>query len=174
MLNVPEERLEDRDFKENYCFDFAEYKVVKKEYVPKGMLLSDKTFSSEIKKGNLYVAREYCLTIRQLLQFIGTEVMRNLFGDTLWINSTLSTQKTNLIIADQRFIIENEISSNYGFCIHILRDGCTPSLHSSETELSLLKEQKAYDVLIENTGTLKDLFNKCRHIIYEHKDKILP
>lgn len=45
--------------------------------------ISDKTFNKELKKGNLYLAVENNLTIRQLLQFFGTDIMRRYFGDKL-------------------------------------------------------------------------------------------
>lgn len=174
LLNVPVERFEDREFKENYCFDFDSYQLYRVNEVSPENLISDKAFSAELKKGNLYIARQYYLTIRQILQFFGTEVMRNLFGDKLWIHTTLKGFQPPFIISDQRFIVENETSKHMSFCIHIIRPNCLPSFHSSESELESLNKDEKYDVLLKNDGTLKDLFNQCKYIIYEHKNKILP
>lgn len=166
ILNVEVSKFEDRDFKEHYYFDFNAYKLYyegNSNIIP----ISDKDFNRELKKGNYNVALEYTLTIRQILQYWGTEICRHYLGDKLWINTTL--KEGNLIISDQRFKVENESvqkSDANSFIIHIIRPNSLPSLHSSEKELDELYEKENYDVLIENDSTLEDLFYKCRTIIY--------
>lgn len=39
-------------------------------------------------------------------------------------------------------------------------------MHASEKELEELYQNKKYDILLENNGTLKELFNKCKSITY--------
>ena len=83
MMNVDVKKFEDRNFKENYYFDFLNYKLLN---VNDDLILntiSDKSFNRELKKGNLDVATHYNLTIRQILQFFGTDIMRRYFGDEL-------------------------------------------------------------------------------------------
>lgn len=169
MLNVDVTEFENREFKESYYFNFSSYQLINIDSVPN--TISDKAFNRELKKGNLDVAIEYNLSIRQILQFFGTDIMRRYFGDELWIHTTLNSKYNNLIIADQRFIVENKIVSNNKYntyIIHIVRDGCTAGMHASEKELEELYQNKKYDILLENNGTLKELFNKCKSIIYSY------
>jgi hypothetical protein len=94
--------------------------------------------------------------------------MRKYFGDKLWIYSTLqSGNKSNIVIADQRFAIENEVVKEYNtFIIHVTRKGCSIGLHSSERELDTLYKKHKFDISLVNNGTLKELFNKCKNIVY--------
>lgn len=169
LMNVDVKKFEDREFKENYYFNFNEYCLVHIKDNPFINTIQDKYFVKELKRNNLNIALEYTLSIRQILQFFGTEIMRKFFGNELWINSTLNSKYNNLIIADQRFEIENKILSNSNFktlIIHIIRKDCVVGAHSSEKELENLLNNKKYDILLENNGTLKDLFNKCKEITY--------
>lgn len=171
MMNVDVKKFEDRDFKEHYCFDFLDYKLLNTNDQQVLNTISDKFFNRELKRGNLNVAIHYNLTIRQILQFFGTDIMRRYFGDELWIHTTLNSKYNNLIIADQRFIIENLMVSYYKYnthIIHIVRDGCVAGMHASEKELEELYQEKKYDILLENNGTLKELFNKCKSITYSY------
>ena len=166
LLNVPVEDFENRDFKENYYFDFNEYRFYHRLIVDKRDMITDKEFSKQLKKGNLDIILQYKLSVRQILQCFGTDVMRRFFGDKLWINITLAQNIDNMIISDQRFMIENEtVRENDSFIIHITRPGCEASNHPSEKELTKLYQRKQYDVLIENDGTLEELFNKCKTIL---------
>lgn len=150
LINVDEERFEDRIFKEQYYFDFTKYELLHESDVPKRKKLSDKLFNKELSRQNDRVAIDYILSIRQLLQFFGTEVMRKYFGDSLWTLATLKSHSDYLIVADQRFIIENSISKKLGaYTIHIERPNCEVSLHSSEKQLIELLNNHNYDVLLK-------------------------
>lgn len=169
MMNVGVDRFEDRDFKENYYFDFNNYKLINSKEKTICNTITDKYFSRELRRGNLDVAVKYILSIRQILQFFGTDIIRKFFGDKLWIYNTLNSKHNNLIIADQRFIIENQIVSSLNYqthIIHVIRDGCVAGSHASEKELEELFNNKNYDVLLENNSTLKNLFYKCKNITY--------
>lgn len=171
MINVSVNKFEDRDFKERYYFDFNKYRLINISETAIPNIISDKAFNRELKRSNLSVATEYTLSIRQILQFFGTDIMRRFFGNKLWIYTTLNSKYNNLIIADQRFAIENEIVTdiNYNtFVIHITREECTSGLHASEKELEELLNNEQYDILLENNGTLKDLFFKCRDLVYNY------
>lgn len=170
MLNVDVERFEDRDFKENYYFDFNNYHLLNASDAPLNTI-TDKRFAQELDKGNLNVALEHCLSIRQILQFFGTEIMRKFFGNKLWIYTVLNLKDSHLIISDQRFRIENYMISTSGcksLIIHIVRDGISVGFHASEKEIEDLYNNNKYDILLNNNGTLKDLFYSCRDIVYCH------
>lgn len=167
LLNVDVNRFENRDFKENYYFDFTLYKFFKVEDLDKSQYLADREFSRQLKKGNLDIITNYKLSVRQILQCFGTDVMRRFFGDKLWILNTLCNTDKNTIISDQRFIIENEALKEIpdSFIVHIVRPGFEPGNHPSEKELVKLYQKKEYDILISNDGDLEDLFNNCKSVL---------
>lgn len=171
IINIDVSKFEDREFKEKYYFDFNTYTLINSNTDIPINIITDKAFNKELQRNNISVALNYTLSIRQILQFFGTEFMRKYFGDKLWINATLNSKYNNIIIADQRFIVENKAVSNSKcntFIIHIIRDGYTAGFHASEKELEQLFNDKKYDILLENNGSLKDLFNKCKNIVYNN------
>lgn len=168
MLRVPVERFEDRDFKEHYFVDFNNYKFYDDRVTTVPKKITDKSFVRHLSYDDLEVAKKYNLSIRQVLQFWGTNICRKFLGDKLWINMTFGQEPHNLIIADQRFIIENEVTSKMKntVIIHITRPDMPIGQHPSEKELEVLLAKKKYDYLIENDGTLEDLFNKVKELYY--------
>lgn len=166
IMNVDCNRFEDREFKEKYFFDFNNYKLMFIDNVPKDKLITDKKFCNLIKQNRLEeINKNYILSIRQILQFFGTEICRKFLGDNLWIHCTLNDKHQNVIIADQRFIVENNtlLNSDYNkFIIHVCRNLCQVGRHSSEQEVMELYRKKRYDYEMPNNGTLKDLFNNCK------------
>lgn len=79
LINVPYENFEDRDFKENYYIYFPTLEITNTP--PKTKIISDKKFNRQLQAGNYFVITEHYLSIRQLLQAFGTEVIRTFFGD---------------------------------------------------------------------------------------------
>ena len=172
LLNTNVQNFEDREFKEQYYVDFNTLQLIHVDESNinafKDKILSDTRFTKEIKRVNSNLTKNYFLSIRQILQYFGTDIMRKYFGDKLWIYSTLqSGNKNNIVIADQRFAIENEVVKKYNaFIIHVTRKGCSIGLHSSERELDTLYKKHKFDISLVNNGTLKELFNKCKNIVY--------
>ena len=127
-------------------------------------VLSDNRFSKVVTAKDFSFLQTHYITIRQLLQCFGTEIMRGYFGDNLWILATIIGQR-NLIISDLRFKVEaNAIHDNGGKIIYINRNLCIPGNHASEREIIELKEEDIFDYVINNNGTLKDLFNNINKI----------
>ena len=75
LLNVPVETFESRDFKENVYIDFNDLSFHRKETLNKNQILSDSKFSKKINDMSIDV-RTNMLSVRQLLQYWGTEIMR--------------------------------------------------------------------------------------------------
>lgn len=99
------------------------------------------------------------------MQYFGTEIMRYYFGDKLWILTTYEQECKNMIISDLRFQIEFEESKKLGGkVIYIHRPECKAGSHVSERELLTLYGNGDYDYLINNDGTLSDLFYKIKNI----------
>lgn len=167
ILGVPVESFEDRNFKENCYVDFTTLSLIwKDDITDDSKILNDAKFSKEVKRLDKRLAREYYLSVRQVLQYLGTEIMRHYLGDDLWILAALKSEYDKIIIPDQRFVNEHYNAKNNGaIVVHVTRPGCMAGTHASELELKTLEEEKMYDYLLENKGTLKDLFNGCKAII---------
>jgi len=82
LLRVPVEMFEDRDFKENVFVDFNDLTFHRREDLKKHQILSDSKFSRKVKEMSIDV-RANMLSIRQLLQYWGTEIQRKYLGDQL-------------------------------------------------------------------------------------------
>lgn len=166
LIKVPIYKFEDRDFKENYCIDFNSMRIVHKSEVPKEYLLSDHKFSKmNILADSIY--NDYYLTIRQLMQSFGTQLMRTYFGDDIWIKSTLQQHfNENIIISDLRFKIEYEnVKKKNGIVIYINRPECIPGNHASEKEVIELLNNNKFDYVVDNSKDLKHLFDDLKKIV---------
>jgi len=87
------------------------------------------------------------MTCRELMQVFGTDVMRKMFCDSVWINATfrmlnnidqseVKLEQICHILSDVRFIaeIESVLAEPNGYVIRLLRSVASDN-HSSETEL---------------------------------------
>jgi hypothetical protein len=132
---------------------------------------------------------KFSRTYREVLQEIGTNVMRRHFLDNVWINALFSTYEPHSthwtnddlpdwLIPDVRFPNEAKaIHERGGILVRINRypkedtfqyttGPNIPAQHSSETALD---NYKGFDVVIDNTGTLEDLYNKVTDLVTQFK-----
>lgn len=163
LLNVPVEKFNNRDFKENYYIYLPTFTITNTPDTNR--ILKDNKFSKLVSNKDLSFLKTHYITIRQLLQVFGTECMRNTFGDKIWILATLQDVPT--IISDLRFRVEaEEIKRRRGIIIYIDRNNIIPGSHASEREAVEMKEAgDIYNYIIYNNGTLKDLFNQLKSIV---------
>lgn len=100
------------------------------------------------------------LTPRKILQYLGTEVGRNLHPD-IWVNSLLKSynpERDIWIIPDVRFPNEaNAIKERGGILIRIDQPGLPEDNHPSETALD---DYRRWDVVIHNDRSLEN-FNSA-------------
>ncbi len=82
LLNVPITQFDDRFFKENCCVDFKNFSLMSAKYVSSQHKLTDNKFAKLCRSVEPF-AEQYNLTIRQLMQYFGTNIMRMYFGDNL-------------------------------------------------------------------------------------------
>ena len=167
LLNIPVEKFNDRAFKEDTCIDFETLDYSLSAFTKDKHLLSDSKFTKLAKDLSTEIL-SYDLTIRQLMQFYGTSIMRNYFGENVWINSTLKHATRKTIISDCRFFNEAKaIKERDGKIIFVSRPGAPFGQHQSEKEMFKMLQKGIYDYQIENNGTLEDLFNKVKDICNE-------
>lgn len=164
ILNQPLEWFEDRSVKENMYVDLRDLQLIDGWLLDENDILSENKFSKLIKTGEPLTGY---LSIRQLMQYWGTECVRRFLGDKTWINATLNQcENKNTIVSDLRFKVEyDEVKLRNGIVIYIERPGCIPGSHSSEREVLEMKDQGLFNYTIQNNGSLKDLFNKIKDIV---------
>lgn len=95
--------------------------------------------------------------VRRLLQVIGTEVGREMFGETFWIEQAFkrAAEYERVVFADVRFPNEAQaIVDNGGQVWRVQRENHKPvNLHVSETAM----DNWRFDDVILNAGSLSDL-----------------
>lgn len=110
---------------------------------------------------------EVPMTIRELLQKLGTDAVRNNVHPDAWLNAVMcdykSDNKQNWIITDVRFRNEAKaIKAKGGIIIRVDRPDVKPiNPHASETELDSYK----FDYLIANVSDITALTATVKHIL---------
>lgn len=95
------------------------------------------------------------MSAREIMQVVGTDIFRNFFDDSIWVNATFRDIKKNnypfSLISDVRFPSEvNGILDNGGIVIRLLRDICSTDAHPSETSLDDFDWSKDNCFVIDN------------------------
>lgn len=129
------------------------------------------------------------MTVREFLQKLGTEAMREGLHTNVWVNALFAdykeqpnkavaeflaaeglsqsmnagqTELPNWIITDMRFPNEMEaVELREGVTIKVVRPGTSVGTHPSETAL----DDAYFDHVISNDGTIEDLVEKVRQIL---------
>jgi len=184
------EDLESQEFKmKELGPEWNTYGIVRKEGIERQVAIQP----TPHLKDSIWLAAgdnrqvENILTYRKLLQVIGTDALRNVVHENIWVNALMSDYKPlddtlrssmgnvidysacpypNWIITDLRFPNEAKaVEKRGGITIRVNRDNGTRAIdlnpHPSETSLDSHK----FDYIIENDGSLEDLVNKVRGIL---------
>ncbi len=106
------------------------------------------------------------MTVREVLQFVGTELFRNQLDPNVWLNSIFLqpwAEDDVVIIADARFPNEVEMARKHGMLINIERDtGLKSDGHKSETALA---DYTDYHHTVDNNGSVDSLVEQLDSII---------
>lgn len=98
------------------------------------------------------------MTVRQVLQFVGTELFRNQLDPDVWLNSIFLkpwAEDDIVIIADARFPNEAALGRENGLLISVERDtGLVNDGHKSENALA---DYTDYHYTIDNNGSFEEL-----------------
>jgi len=150
---------------ENYGFERIAFADSLKEM----LLKSGIVFPSDLAKKTPYA--------RFLLQRIGTDIMRKQVDSDFWVNKTLirigeliSKGKKKIVIEDVRFPNEVELIKLYnGKIIKIIRNHNNTlnkeNLKNHESESFI--DQISADFIINNAGTVNDLYKELEKIIFK-------
>jgi len=135
------------------------------------------TFGNE--DDHLPVYGEYLrpMTVREFLQYLGTDALRDGLHDDVWVNALMADYKPvtinwdcdgnttveahpNWIITDTRFPNEiNAVKQNGGVTIQVIRKK-NKAVNDHVSEISL--DDAQFDYVIENDGTIEDLVDKVK------------
>lgn len=172
FCNINRKLLDRQDIKENYYYNF------KTGIVSTNIKDTDRVINNigEINYDNLSTLlslnnNNISIKIRVLLQYYGTNVIRNHFWHNAFINYTMNkafdirNSKGQCIIADARF--ENDeceaIKQCGGMIIRVDRKLNNNDNHESE-QIKICED----DYVIDNTGTLVGLFYKVLKFVTDY------
>ena len=109
------------------------------------------------------------MTIREVLQFVGTELFRNQLDPDVWLNSIFLkpwAEDDIVIIADARFPNEAALSREHGLLISVERDtGLVSDGHRSENALG---EYADYHYTVDNNSSFNELRTELNTILVAH------
>jgi hypothetical protein len=123
----------------------------------------------------VYGQDEQSMLVREFLQKLGTEAMRDGLHTNVWVNALFADYKPdctpkdafnkdlpNWIITDMRFPNEIEaVVERKGITIRVVRPGTSIGTHPSETAL----DNAEFDYEIINDGSIADLIDKVIDIL---------
>tara|TARA_B110000503_G_scaffold62141_1_gene98483 strand:- start:15 stop:668 length:654 start_codon:yes stop_codon:yes gene_type:complete len=120
------------------------------------------------------------VTPRWVLQYFGTEVMRQGMHDSIWIDSCMARYDGKpTVIADTRFENEIKIIREMGGSILLVKRGQDPDWFTDYVEGNVVPKnihlseyawaKSEYDHLITNDGTLENLHSKIDNLIVSDK-----
>jgi hypothetical protein len=105
-----------------------------------------------------------CMSVRQLLQKLGTDALRDNLHENVWVNALMAdfTKDSNWIVTDTRFTNEAEtIQKNGGILLRVERSTCNLGTHPSETAL----DNFPFEHVIFNNGSMDDLRNEVKKFL---------
>lgn len=129
-------------------------------------LTHEQTWNDDLKE---IVIPFWGMSPRQMFQLLGNEATKPVFGQDLWIKRwmlsyALLKDTDDIVVSDLRFDIEAERIRHLGGAIIEVRRGTglvgSTGDHASERGLSTLP-----DFVIENDGTLSELYDKVDAIV---------
>lgn len=157
VSGIPIEKFEDQEFKKSILGpEWSQVKYIPLNAIP---VFEDVHFSVQ-------------MSVRDLLQKVGTDAMRDGLHKNVWINAMMSEYKknSNWIITDTRFPNElSNVKNHKGITINVTRTIFTNedthpigvNLHQSETAL----DNATFDYEIKNDGDIEQLIKAVKLIL---------
>ena len=164
LTGIPVEKFEDQEFKKTLLG--PEWGTIKENPLNSIPVFENVNFL-------------HMMSVRELLQKLGTEAMRDGLHENVWVNALFSdyvpvvkewdefgndtlVEYPSWCITDMRFPNEMEaVVAKGGITIRVVRQGTVTGTHPSETAL----DDAEFDYEIINDGTIEDLVEKVRAIL---------
>ena len=172
ILNINRSCFDDSKYKDELYYHFRTGSFIKKidATVPIDEITIKDLAENTLAKLRESFKDDCIIKLRTLMQYYGTEVMRNHIGKEVWINTTINKAIQHrdyygfAVIADVRFVNEWQAVRNVGGkIVHVVRGRLEDKVeHSSEHITS-----SSSDYEIENNGNLMGLFYKVLEFVKE-------
>lgn len=109
------------------------------------------------------------MTVREVLQFVGTELFRSQMDPDIWVQSVFRRKYPDddiVVVADCRFPNEGDFAKEHGLLIKVERETGIPcDGHASEVALD---NYDAYDDVVQNNGTFGTLRDSLTNVLRVH------
>jgi len=159
------------------------------DYLVKYHGFTKKTFAEPLKKAvqllfdfsdhqvygtqedKMQVDPRWCVTPRGMMQWLGTDIIRNQFDPDFWVKHFEFTFKHDalIVVSDLRFMNEASLIHKLGGLIVRLHRHDNHDEHQSETELDYIIP----DMIINNNQSVDDLYQHVDAIINRHHKKVV-
>lgn len=121
------------------------------------------SLSEALKNLGWEALKEHSDDVRHLLQRMGTEVGRQMFGEDVWVNKAMSitSHVDNVVFSDVRFTNEADAILRVGGRLwKITRPGVGPvNSHVSDSAMDAYPDS-SFDLIIHNDSTKESLFHE--------------
>jgi hypothetical protein len=105
---------------------------------------------------------------REVLQKLGTDGCRSLFGDDIWVKALVRRldPNVNTVVVDIRFPNEGKaIKQNGGILINVVRDNGIPGTTHSHISESAMDSFTDWDGVLRNNGSFADLYKQIDDLV---------
>jgi hypothetical protein len=167
LTGMPVEDMERGEIKSSFLPDEwnRQFLEVKNERI--GPFYSEKETVDYVNKHRIkyFTQGKFPITVRQALQYIGTDIFRDHFDEDVWIKALFSeySKSNDWLITDVRFPNEVEaIQIRGGYLIKLSRNNDSEDTHESEQYI----EEMDADFVVDNTSSLENLFNTVKTQIF--------
>ena len=122
-------------------------------------ITSEEAFITKCEWGNIALClRSGFMTAREVMQVMGTDVMRKMFSDSIWVDTlqrTIDKERPDFaLISDMRFPSEfNSLHKNGAKIIRLMRDVSGGDQHPSEVALDGWDWNSHPDVLVVSSDS---------------------
>lgn len=166
ILGCTREQLEDREFKEKPLGEewwYYDIKAKPTQLLPYGYYKGTDKVIADAR----FLIKP---TPRLILQRLGTEGGRDVIHPNIWVNAAMAgydSEKHLWYFTDVRFPNELQaVKDRGGITIRLQRGGGNTGNHPSETGLDNSLDK--FDYVVDNDGTIEELYNKVYKIMQEN------
>lgn len=179
VFNIPRDFFDDIEYKERkyYLMDlgvFVDINRIREDYIiANHSILATSPLAALLMTYDNKVA----ITLRTMMQYVGTEIGRNRISENCWVTATINTaidarsKHGYCVIPDVRFANESDVirRQNNGYVIKVVRDIAKDNKSRNPNHVNEVFTNVEYDFLIENNGNKFQLFHKVLNLV---NDKI--
>jgi hypothetical protein len=173
ITNYTIEQLNDQNIKDLKFKEWADYQYYQfSEQQAKELIKFFIQINPDINQDLLFLQlkEKRCKSLRELMQWFGTDIGREQVDFNIWVNELLNQDLSFVVIPDIRF--DNEaiaIKEHNGYILEVIRPNTTEDNHISEQGIS----KELVDAIVYNDGSKMQLSNEVSlWFTWKFKNKI--